>query len=99
MRRSRASHGNEPLSKTKVAKETEMKNITVLGTPKSIEECVVRIVCMRPPEGTMIDQYARHVFRDFLSQKFGVAMLKAETDHETKLIMELWSTITGERKL
>ena len=67
------------------------------GTPKTLEDAVIASICFRPPEGTQIDQYVRDVFRDFMAQKFGVALLKAHTIEQRAMLAELWQQLTGEK--
>jgi len=68
-----------------------MKNLT----PANLDELTVRIICFRPPQDMAIDAYVKGAIRDYLSQKFGVALLNNQ-EHE-KVISDLWFSITGER--
>lgn len=68
------------------------------STPKSLAEVVERIVCYRPLEGMTIDEHTRAAFRDYLSQKFGVAYLNAASPEELERLERLWRSITQEQK-
>jgi hypothetical protein len=66
------------------------------GTPKNLEEVVIAIACFRPPDGITPQDHWRAIIRDYVAQKFGVAMLKCHTPEQEALICELWTAITGE---
>ena len=70
-----------------------------LGTPKSLDEATMHAICFRPPKGMGVDAWVRGVFRDYLAQKFQAALWKCKTENEAKVVSELWSAITGEKKL
>lgn len=67
-----------------------------MGTPTNLEEVVVNIACFRPPEGIAPQDHWRGIIRDYLAQKFGVALLKAHTPEQEALLKELWKSLTGE---
>ena len=67
------------------------------GSPKSLEEAISQIACFRPPEGTEPLVHWRHIMRDFLAQKFGVALMKAHTAEQEALLEDLWFALTGEK--
>lgn len=61
------------------------------GTPKTLNEALKIGICLaRGPQVANI--LAAHV-RDFLAQRFNVAMLKAKNPEVEKAIEELWKTI------
>lgn len=64
------------------------------GTPKSLKEAVVVAVCLRPMN--KIQDEAPLVIKDFLSQKFGAALLKANSQKEIDVIKDLWEQIIKE---
>lgn len=68
-----------------------------MGTPKSLQEALDRIITMRPPDGYGIRDWAKIVVRDYLSQKFSATLMKCKNNREEKLVMELWEQITGEK--
>lgn len=74
-----------------------MNQTTNDGTPKDIEEVVIRILCFRPPHNVRPDEWVRGIIRDYMAQKFGVAMLKAHTPEQQAMIEDLWFAILGER--
>lgn len=67
------------------------------GTPKNLEEVVAHIACFRPPQGTEPLVHWRGIIRDYLAQKFGVALMKAHTEEQQAIVEDLWFAITGER--
>ena len=65
------------------------------GTPKTMEEAITNAICIGPVRET--PQRLRSHIRDFLSQKFGVALLNAsESPEAEKILNDLWTQITGE---
>lgn len=66
------------------------------GTPHTLGECAINILCFRPPVGVKPDIWVKEILQDYLSQKFSVALLKAQTENEKKLIRDLWNKTIGE---
>lgn len=64
------------------------------GTPKNLDQAIYGGLCVGPL-CDVVDRTKAHV-RDYLAQKFGVAMLKAHTPEQEALICELWTAVTGE---
>jgi hypothetical protein len=64
----------------------------MLGTPKSLNEAI-----RNANGGQAMDaqQMEAHI-RDFLSQKFSIALIKAK-EGEDAAIAELWTAITGRK--
>lgn len=66
-----------------------------MGTPKTLIEAIENAICIGPLSG--LRDRTRHSVRDYLSQRFGVAFLRAESPSELKRLEELWAQITGEK--
>lgn len=64
------------------------------GTPKTLDEAIHNGLCVGPLS-EVVDR-TKHCVRDYLAQRFGVAMLKAHTPEQEALVCELWAAITGE---
>lgn len=64
------------------------------GTPKNLKEALMVAICLRPLKDVMDD--APSIIKDFLAQKFGAALLKAENQQEVDAIKELWEQIIKE---
>jgi hypothetical protein len=70
------------------------------GTPKTLLEVGFRILTtpmcnfsagdIHPAEGV------KAIMRDYLAQKFSVAMMKSHTPEQEAMLEELWLAITGE---
>lgn len=67
-----------------------------LGTPKDIDEMIVHILCYRPPHNVTPQDWLHGILRDYLAQKFNVAMLKAHTPEQEAALNELWVSIVGD---
>lgn len=74
-----------------------MNQTTNDGIPKSLEDVVSIIACFRPPQGADPMAHWRGTIRDYLAQKFQVAIIKCHTDEQRAIVEELWFAITGER--
>ena len=62
-----------------------------LGTPKTLRECIQREMCFGPAK-TFEDRMHTAV-KDYLSQAFTTALLKARTPEEQKVLTNLWTSI------
>jgi len=65
------------------------------STPKTIDEALVDILCIRPPEGKRLDDHAYDVLRDFMAQKFTVAFAKADGNEKAlEILNDLFEKLT-----
>lgn len=67
---------------------------TNLGTPKTLQEAIDQALCIGPL--SEVRERTFFAVKDFLAQKFGVAMLKAGA-MEDEALRQLFLKITGER--
>ena len=77
-----------------IAIERQRAAIREEGTPSSMREAIMRALCIGPASG--VQERLELAMRDYLAQRFGVAMLRTTTPAEQELIKELWNRITGE---
>lgn len=66
-----------------------------LGTPKTLYEAVSHALCIGPLD--KMHERTRQVMRDYLSQKFGVAILAAGDDEEADRLEKLFKSIVDEK--
>jgi len=70
------------------------------GTPKTLKEAIRNGASVA--KGLEFDETIKKHVRDFMAQKFSVAMLKSETIKNKleveELLEELWTNLTGEGK-
>ena len=67
-----------------------------IGTPKTLFEAVRLALCIGPLNG--VEHKMKAYVRDYLAQRFAVAMIRAKTENESKMIEELWQSIIREEK-
>lgn len=65
-----------------------------LGTPKTLQEAIDRALMIGPLSG--VQERTFHAVKDFLAQKFGVAMLQNEKSQDA--LKELFEIITKSGK-
>jgi hypothetical protein len=70
------------------------QNLNEGGTPKSFEEAVF---CGLQGPLCHIRDNMKAVLRDYLAQKFQVALMKCHTPEQQAIVEDLWLAITGER--
>lgn len=76
-----------------IAIERQRAAIRSEGTPLSMQEAITRALCIGPMSG--IQERVELAMRDYLAQRFGVAMLRAVSPSEQQLLNDLWNSITG----
>jgi hypothetical protein len=72
------------------------------GTPKTLEEAIANgstgyLGSVFTVTGRSIAAHIQPHVRDFLAQKFSVAILNAKDDATLKVLADLFSAITGEK--
>jgi hypothetical protein len=71
------------------------------GTPKSLKEAIMNGLEQFMPNCGPREELALHIephITDFLSQKFGVAMLTADEDYtRQKVLADLFFSLTGRK--
>lgn len=68
-----------------------------LGTPKDLDEAIKQALCVGPL--SEITERTYLILKDFLSQRFGVAMLVAADDERlVAVLQELFNEITRRDK-
>lgn len=72
-----------------------MNQTTNRGTPQTIDELIVNEMCIGT--AATFRERMKNGMRDYLAQKFGVAMMKAHTPEQQAMLEDLWLAITGER--
>lgn len=65
------------------------------GTPSTLDEAIKLAMCF---VGTNAEQMRYAVIKDFLSQRFGAAMLEASSEHEGNTLNKLFLSITRREK-
>lgn len=69
------------------------------GTPKTLQEAIRNGMSIGPLRE--LDQSIKNHVRDFMSQKFCIALAKSETirnrEEASKMIEDLWFNLTGEK--
>lgn len=77
-----------------IAIERQRAAIRTEGTPLTMKEAIAQALCIGPMSG--VQERVELAVRDFLAQRFGVAMLRATTPAEQELLKDLWNRTTGE---
>lgn len=68
-----------------------------VGTPKTLDEAVQRAICIGPMNE--IKERSYHVLKDFMAQKFSIAMAQAELAGEpTERLEALFKSLTERPK-
>lgn len=69
------------------------------GTPKTLIEAINNALAANPvPSPHGVDVVIQAHVRDFLAQRFSVAILDADGSHNCEgVVADLWEKITGER--
>jgi hypothetical protein len=62
------------------------------GTPQTLDEALAMVICLRPPD-IKLEDHAYFTIKDYLSQKFGAVILKAKTEEEQKVLMDLFEKL------
>lgn len=65
------------------------------GTPKSIDETILNAMCIGI--ASTFPERMKQGFRDYLAQKFCVALMKCHTPEQKAIVEDLWFAVTGER--
>lgn len=68
------------------------------GTPRKMKEAIELAICTMPAgQGMEVGiEHFRWAMRDFLAQKFQIAIMSTEIESERDAIMELWNRIISE---
>lgn len=66
-----------------------------MENPNNLTQAIRNGMCVGPIRE--VDLAIRSEVRDYLSQHFTKALLQIKDDRELKLVMQLWTDITGEK--
>lgn len=66
------------------------------GTPSTLDDAVTQALCVGPVSEIRDRSYC--VLRDFMAQKFSVAMLKSDDEGTTKILEDLFRELTKREK-
>lgn len=64
------------------------------GTPKSLQEAIDRALTTGP--ASTAREHLYQSIKDFLAQRIGTALMKAEAEGEQERLWALWAQITNE---
>ena len=65
----------------------------VLGTPKDLKEATEHALQHR--KGITCEEL-KHIMRDYMAQKFAVAMMKHKDEAAQEALKDVWKRLTGE---
>lgn len=70
-----------------------------MGTPKSLNQAIINALRQRNrrADDITVEVIREHV-KDFIAQKFGAAMMSAETDQASNDLRKLFDKIVGDNK-